>query len=492
MKLKLAEFVFGLGLVVVVSLIFQFVTPVLEVPILAMGYLLLVLFISMRLSYWPALITAVFSFIALNFLFIEPLYTLQVARLQSLFELIGFLLVSTTMVSLMDRLKAQSHAAKQAQMQAEAARNLAEKLLRLKDTTEICLQGSEAIAQALGARVVLVSVVDAKVDVLVDTDASSLGVDISAARWVVDHQQAIGPCTGHWQELAYWCIPLYLEEARQITLYLYSTQNDLFTENDLSFLKGLADQVSLALGLLYAKQCEQLAMQQAEKEILHNTLLASLSHDFRTPLTTIVGAASALNYQHESLSIHEQQELFALIESEAVSMLDDADNILSLTRVEALGELALNADWQSWEELVGVILSRCRQRYPNRPFHVISQPNLPLLFVDARLLIQAVMNLIENAIKFDVSGGKVVISVVVQADNYVMITIQDAGMGAHQEMSQLITKFVRGHPESGQPGFGLGLTICQAIARVHGGYLALENGAECGLKATIALPVKQP
>lgn len=490
--MKLSELSLGLVSVVAVSLLFQFVTPVLEAPILAMGYLLLVLFVSMRLSYWPALTTAIFSFIALNFLFIEPRYTLQVARLQSLFELIGFLIVSATMVSLMDRLKAQSQAAKDAQIQAEAARHLAESLLRLKDAPEVCFQGSEAIAKALGARVVLVSVIDdVKVDVLVDTDASSPSPDMTAARWVVAHQQAIGPDTGYWQELDYWCIPLYLEEARQITLFLYSIRKEFYTENNLSFLKGLANQISLALDLLYAKKSEQLATQQAEKEVLHNTLLASLSHDFRTPLTTIIGAATSLRYQYANLSIHEQNELFALIESEAISMLDDAENILSLTRVEALGELALNADWQSWEELVGVVLSLCRQRYPSRRFDVSSQSNLPLLFVDAKLMIQAVMNLIENAIKFDNSAEPIRISATVDMNDCVTLSVRDHGVGMAQAQAQLMTKFMRCQPESSQPGFGLGLAICNAIAKVHGGYLKLENIAEGGLRATIGLPIKR-
>jgi two-component system sensor histidine kinase KdpD len=110
--------------------------------------------------------------------------------------------------------------------------------------------------------------------------------------------------------------------------------------------------------------------------------------------------------------------------------------------------------------------------------------------VDAKLIIQAVMNLVENAIKFDTSGAVVKIAVKIRDDDYVMVSVQDRGVGISQDITQLMTKFVRGQPESRQPGFGLGLTICDAIAKVHGGQLRLENDFEGGLNASILLPIR--
>jgi two-component system sensor histidine kinase KdpD len=208
-----------------------------------------------------------------------------------------------------------------------------------------------------------------------------------------------------------------------MVLFLYAAQETGYTSNHLAFLQGLAGQISLALGLLYAKQSEQVAMQQAERENIHNALLSSLSHDFRTPLTTIMGAASSLRHQQADLSMIQQQSLYALIEDEAIAMLDDADNILSLTRVEALGRLALHADWQSLEELIGVVLSRCRQRYPKQRFEVYCAAALPLIFVDAKLIIQAMMNLIENAVKFDLSGFAINITVQTTDTNSIMMMV---------------------------------------------------------------------
>jgi len=295
-KLKpVAPLLYSASFVAVVSLVFHLLSPWLDVPILAMGYLLLVLFASMRLSYWGALMTAIFSFIALNFFFIEPRYTLQVARFQSLLELLGFLAVSITMVSIMERLKAQTLTAKQAQIQAEAARQLAEKLLKLKQKEDIIHQGTQAIATAFAARVVLVYVVSpTSVQILYDTQVTNqTKVDVGAARWVAEHHLAIGPTTGYWSQLDYWCVPLQITHDHPMVLFLYAPQEEGYTSNHLAFLQGLAGQISLALGLLYAKQSEQIAMQQAERENIHNALLSSLSHDFRTPLTTIVGAASS-------------------------------------------------------------------------------------------------------------------------------------------------------------------------------------------------------
>jgi two-component system sensor histidine kinase KdpD len=234
---------------------------------------------------------------------------------------------------------------------------------------------------------------------------------------------------------------------------------------------------------------QAIAIRQAERETLQNALLASLSHDFRTPLTTIVGSATSLRLQKESLSQSQQETLLRLIETEALSMVDDAENILSLTRVETLGMQALSADWQSPQELISAVTARCRQRHPQRLFITQVQEELPLIFVDAKLVIQALTNLVENALKFDDSSQAISLEATMMQP-YLCLSVRDHGVGFTQDQQQLKIKFMRGKTESAHPGFGLGLSICDAVARVHQGQLLLENQKEGGVLASLQLPIK--
>lgn len=335
-----------------------------------------------------------------------------------------FLAVAITTVSLTERLKTQTQQAITAQQHAETARRLAEQLLKLSEQQAVLEQGCDAINQALMAQTVIVSIPASPEDeatTLLNTALNNEAqADMSAARWVATHQQAV---------------------------------------------------------------------RLAERESVQHALLASLSHDFRTPLTAIMGAASSLATQSEQLDGQQQQALLNSIVTEAAQLVDDAENILSLTRMETLGQSALHSDWQLPEELIGVVLARCRRRYPSAKLTTAVAPALPLICVDASLIAQALMNLLENALKFDHSGELILLSAQ-QHDDWLVFSVQDQGEGLiESEMGHLKTKFTRAHSESAQPGFGLGLSICEAVATIHHGRLCLENSPTRGLIASMCFPI---
>ena len=453
---------------------------------LTMGYLLLILIASVYLPFIGAFVTGLLSFFALNFFFVEPRYTLNVANAEALIELLVFLTVAMTIVSLTERLKAQTERAIISQHQAESARLLAENLLKLSSQEAVLAQGSQAIASALASRVIVVAV-DEVINCLFDSLADSPlpPLEASAARWVVTHQQSIGAQTGNWSSLSYWCIPLRQYDDLHAVIFVYPHSVSVFSAENLSFLQGLVDQISLAIGLLLAKQREQQAIRQAERESVQHALLASLSHDFRTPLTAILGAASSLTTQDEQLSKVQKQLLLSTIVEEVTQMTDVAENILSLTRIEALGTLALNRDWQLPEEIIGIVVRRYRRRYPNRAIQTQVQTDLPLIRVDLGLVAQAIMNLLENSTKFDKSGKTIILSAQ-KKDALIVFSVRDYGIGLSlADGENWKGKFVRGNQESAQPGFGLGLAICEAVAQLHQGKLCLENAIDEGLIASL-------
>jgi two-component system sensor histidine kinase KdpD len=453
---------------------------------LAMVYLLLVLLTSLYLSFSGALLTGVLSFFALNFFFVEPRYTFHVSSPQVFIELVGFLAVAITIVSLTERLKNQTLQAKTSQHHAEAARLLAEKLLTLGNERKVIEIGSQAIEQALEAHLIVVRVADEVFSLYNPLPDDLNQLDSAAAKWCVEHQQPIGYGTGNWADLAYWCMLL---QERDVVFVLPNEKTSLTLEN-LAFLKGLVDQMSLALGLLIAKKREQEAIRQAERESVQHALLASLSHDFRTPLTAILGAASTLSTQRDQLSTTQQQDLLATIVDESAQMVDDAENILTLTRMETLGQAATHLDWQVPEEIIGIVAARCRRRYPKANLSIDVASSLPMIRVDLVLVVQALMNLLENAFKFDHSGLPISLSAY-QQDQHVIVGVRDHGIGLPTDNElKLHGKFVRGKPESAQPGFGLGLAICDAVARLHHGSLQLLNATDGGLIARLHFPLQ--
>ena len=169
--------------------------------------------------------------------------------------------------------------------------------------------------------------------------------------------------------------------------------------------QALCDQMGLALERVAALRSAAAARESAQSQALRNTLLAAISHDHRTPLATILGAASSLHDQSERLSPDQRRRLAAIIVDEATQLARLTDNTLQLARLDTPG-LALHKDWESVEELVGTVLRRLRQRGETRRVKSLLEPGLPLLRCDAVLLVQLLENLVDNAFKYGATPNR--------------------------------------------------------------------------------------
>jgi two-component system sensor histidine kinase KdpD len=225
----------------------------------------------------------------------------------------------------------------------------------------------------------------------------------------------------------------------------------------------------------------------AETESLRNTLLASISHDLRTPLAVIAGASSALNDPKMSFDAEARRLLTASIETKANEMTDIISNVLELMRLET-GQVALRRDWQSIEDLLSGALSRCEGRIANYPVQDKLPADLPPVYVDGSLIVQVFANLLENVARHTPPGTH--ISVSARADESVIrVEVDDDGPGFPQgDPERLFAKFHRGRDEGNTGGAGLGLTICRAIVNAHGGSIEAARRAEGGARVSFTLP----
>lgn len=225
---------------------------------------------------------------------------------------------------------------------------------------------------------------------------------------------------------------------------------------------------------------------------MRNAILSSVSHDLRTPLATITGAASSLLDEGSQLDTTDRLELSRSIYREADRLDRLLKNLLDMMRIEA-GAVHLNKEWHPLDEIVGAALSRLEERLQNFTVSTKFPPDLPMVQIDGVLLEQVVLNLLENATKYAPTGSVIELSASA-GDQEVVVEVADRGLGIpFGEEVRIFEKFYRAKPAR-EGGVGLGLTICRGIIEAHGGRIWAENRSGGGtvFRFAIPLPEKQP
>lgn len=227
---------------------------------------------------------------------------------------------------------------------------------------------------------------------------------------------------------------------------------------------------------------------EAETERLRSSVLSSVSHDLRTPLAVITGAASTL--LSEPVDAAAQHDLLSVIHEESARLSQLVSNLLDMTRLSA-GALEVNKEWQSVEAVVGAALGRMEPRLGGRPLHVHLPADLPLVPFDAVLVEQVLINLLENAAKYSLPGAPIEIRASA-SPREVVLSIEDRGPGIPAaERQRIFEKFYRlsGPPVSGA---GLGLAICRGMVEAHGGRIVVVDRDGGGSVFSFTLPIEGP
>jgi two-component system sensor histidine kinase KdpD len=253
-------------------------------------------------------------------------------------------------------------------------------------------------------------------------------------------------------------------------------------------LQTFANQVALALERTQLAAERERTRVDVETERARNALLSSVSHDLRTPLAAITGAASGL-IDGAPLDTATRRELADTILDEAQRLARLVGDLLDLTRLES-GALRARKEWHSVEEVVGAALNRIESQLQRHPVNLSLPDDLPLVPLDDVLMEQALFNLIDNAIKYSPAGGAIEISAAL-ADRHLRLEVADRGPGLPPgQEAQIFEKFHRGEPQGERRGVGLGLTICRGIVEAHGGRIRARNRPGGGAVLTLELPLE--
>lgn len=228
---------------------------------------------------------------------------------------------------------------------------------------------------------------------------------------------------------------------------------------------------------------------EAETERVRSTLLASISHDLRSPLAVLEGASSTLAESGERLPPDERAALARSIYRQARELSEQVDKVLQMTRLEA-SAIAPLRDWTAVAEIAEGALRRLAERLAEHRVVVDLAPDLPLVRVDATLLEQALANLLDNAARHTPPGTVIVLRAQSRAGE-ILVSVEDSGPQLPEgDLERLFAKFQRGAREAPGAGVGLGLAICRAIVRLHGGKAWAERNPGGGIAVRFTLPVE--
>lgn len=267
-----------------------------------------------------------------------------------------------------------------------------------------------------------------------------------------------------------------------------------------SHAQAMCDQLGLALERFSAMRTAALTEKNVHEQRLRNTLLTAISHDYRTPLATILGSATSLKDQADRLSEQQRRHLLGVIVDEAEQLARVTSNTLQLARLDSPG-LNLNLDWESAEEIVGAVLRRARQRDARRAIVARVDGSIPLLWCDAVLLAQMLDNLVDNAFRH--GGSAVPVEIVATGEGAsLLLAVRDRGHGVPEAWRAKVFEMFERVDQPGDTtllseqgvrrGAGLGLAVCRTIARVHGGELTLSARAGGGCSLECRLPMGKP
>ncbi len=459
----------------------------------AMVYLVGTVLVAARARRGPAVVASVLSIAAFDFFFVPPLFTFTVSDV-NYFATFGVMLATTLLISAYTlRIRDQAEAAREREHRTGALYAMSRALAAAGGATALARAARRHIVGTLDADAVIL--LRAPDGTLTSADPGEPPLDekeLSVARWVADHGTPAGHATDTLPAARGLYVPLAAPGGVVGVLGLYAKDERRFDHpTTRQLLDALANQTALAIERAQLAERNAEGRVEMEAERLRTSLLSSLSHDLRTPLGAITGAASSLKGEAGDLSPGARAELLDTILEEASRMNRLIGNLLDMIRLES-GSLAVKPDWQPLEEVVGVALIRLDARLKERPVTTSLPPDLPMVAMDGLLIEQVLVNLLENAAKYTPAGTPIELTAVA-GEQAVTIAVLDRGPGVPPgEEARIFDKFHHVADGRAAGGIGLGLTICRGIVLAHGGRIWAENREGAGLAVRFTLPTGTP
>lgn len=468
----------------------------LSVANLSLIFLTAVLFVAVRTRMAVAVYTAILCFVGDNFFFAPPRYTLAISNVDDVLAVSLFLIVALVCSRLATRLSSQVESLRAAQVQSRALLALGQRLTTSTDADGIRKVGAVALARALRCEAAVLSR-DAGGNLQVAASAPrelTLSTqDLAAADWSERHAAQAGRHTDTLNAAPYWTLPFGSEENRLGVAALRFPADHGAPDQDLrSLAQAMVQDIGQALERTRLADELEGARVQGETERLRNALLSSVSHDLRSPLASMIGAAGTLVSYEAKLPPEERRELLEAILGEGQRLDRYIQNLLDMTRL-GHGTLKLNRDWTDAAEIVAASVTRLRKLFPSLRVDTDLPHDTVLLFVHPALIEQALFNILENAARFSPTDEAVQVAVR-SSDGRLQIDVSDRGPGIPEPERALIFDmfYSVSRGDRATQSTGLGLAICRGMIGAHGGSVEALPRDGGGTTIRITLPLPSP
>jgi two-component system sensor histidine kinase KdpD len=483
------DYLLGAELVAVATAVSAIADQFLALPDVVMVYLVAIILAAMRVGRGPSVLAAALSVASYDFFFVPPKFTFTVSDTRHILTFAMMFGVGILLSELTRRMRVQGRQARQRETYTATLYALARDLGAAGDAAAVARAIASRAGDAFDGTVgVLQPGPDgALVEIARWGDAPLDARDLSVARWTHEHGRDAGLGSDTLPGARAACVPLRTNDRGiGVIAYVPRIAGRALEPEQRHLLEALARQGAVALERVSLSQDAEAAKLRARTEEMRSSLLSAVSHDLRTPLAAIGGAASALRGGAPGLDDARREEMVETIGDEAARLERLVANLLDMTRLES-GVLEFRRDWVPADELIGSALNRLDTALAGRPVTIELPHDLPLLYVDPVLFEQVLINIVDNASRHTPAGTP--ISITARADRAeVTIEIADRGPGISEGLLQRIfEKFQRG-PGAAAGGVGLGLAICRGIVEAHGGRILAANRDDGGTIFTVVLP----
>ena len=467
------------------------VSSVLDLPNISLVFLSAVLLVAVRTSVGPALACSILSFLAYDFLFMPPNFSLTIQREEDVLTLLFFLLMSALTGNLAARQRRQMQALRETQEETSELLDLSRKLTAATDRQAVISAAGQHLSGWQELDICLIDR-DAHGNWKVQSGIAQLSeAERAAADWAWQHDQPAGNGTGTLPSGRWWWWPLSSEDQPLALLGVSARQGQDFSAQRRRLLMALSQPLAQALARAQLADDLEAARLHGETEQLRSALLASVSHDLRTPLTAMRGSIDSLLALGEAIPLSDRRELLEGTRDEAERLDRYIQNLLDMTRL-GHGALKLARDWVSPGDIVGSALNRLRAVLAPLQVQTLVPTDLPLLYVHAALIEQALVNVLENAARFSPPGGRLELEAGA-IDDELFFAVSDEGPGIPEDERLKIFDmfYTAARGDRGGQGTGLGLAICQGMIGAHGGRISVGQGIDGrGTCITLYLPLQ--
>ncbi len=463
-----------------------------SLPNLMMVYLLGVTVTAVAFGRGPAILTAVLGVAFFDFFFVPPRFALGVDDTEYAITFVVMLVIAIVIGTLAARTREQAHSARARERRTVALYQLSRELSSGRTVPRLIELATARIREVFDAHAVVLRPGEhGRLAVVGDAGDLFEGGDheLGVAQWAFDHAEPAGLGTDTLPGSRALHLPLVASGRALGVLSVRPSAAAQITGPDrLQMLQAFANQTAVALEREQMAEQAERARVDAQAERARNALLSSVSHDLRTPLAVITGAATGLLDAGPTMGEATRRELAETITDEATRLNRLVGDLLDMTRLES-GALALRREWHSVEEVIGGAIERVTRHAPGRDVRFACDPTLPLVAMDDVLFAQAITHLLENALQYAPPGPPVEVSAG-RAGEALRIEVADRGPGlAAGEEERVFEKFYRGQGGAGRRGSGLGLAICRGIVEAHAGHVSAAPRPGGGVVLRVEVPL---